>query len=223
VNNRPAIEFNITEIFTETFEIFKKLFPNFILIYLGWFLLNSLISLGLGVGDEKPSNFIVILETTAFFVLTSVVTGVYTAAVWSYMNNNENPIKEGFTRCLEVLIHLMGSSILVIALVLVGLLLFIVPGVVVIMALSLVAPVVIIENPGVVESLKRSYELTDGHKQKIFMVLISVFIAVFIPIAIVTVVVGLPQMESILPLVNGVVTIFNTILYVVIYKKLSAE
>lgn len=228
-NDNQQLEFNIGDILGQTFALFKKLFPSLMMVYLGWLLLMSLVSMLTGVELEQqpgepgqelglPTFFLLAM----IFVMTSILSGIITASVWSHMNNHESPIKQGLSRCMEVLPSLIGATLLVVVFLLIGLVLFIIPGFVVALALSLVTPVVIIENPGITASLKRSYELTDGYKLRILTLILIMFAAVLIPTLFIA---GLsPSLsEFISPLINGTVTIFNVTMYVVIYKHLSQE
>ncbi|MCK5041134.1 MAG: hypothetical protein KAR62_02525, partial [Sphingomonadales bacterium] len=207
----------------EAFGIFKKMFTVMILLYLVYFLVTSLVAIMLGADTPEPTPLALTLNIIIAYLLTAFLSGVYTASVWSHMNQHESPIKQGMARCLEVFPMLLGSMILVGIFAAIGLLLFIVPGIIVALALSLVAPVVVIENPGITASLKRSYELTDGYKVKIFYILMIMVAVVLVPIAIASLVFGPSSLDALVPLLSGIITVFNAILYVVIYKHLSAE
>jgi len=223
VNGSQSVEFDIFAMLSEAFDIFKKMFPIMMLMYLVFFLVSSLVAIGLGADREKPNTFSFLLNVAVLFILTAFLSGVYTASVWSYMNQHENPFKQGFSRCIEVFPRLFGALLLVLVFVIGGLVFFIVPGIMIALALALVTPVLVIENPGISASLKRSYELTDGYKVKLFFLLIIIIIALIIPIALIAAIFGDQQLEAVTQVLSSVATIFNTILYVVVYKHLSAE
>jgi uncharacterized protein UPF0259 len=62
-----------------------------------------------------------------------------------------------------------------------GLLLFIIPGIIISLALTLVYPIAVLENETVFDTLRRSRELTRGHRAKIFL-------AVFIMLVLVSII-----------------------------------
>lgn len=219
-NYDPDLE--IVPTLQETFDIFKKLFPVYLLLYLGWMVVLSLLRDGLGIEREVELAFGASILLSAFiFVVSSFFTGTIMASAWSYINNQPSHIKNGMRRCADVFINILGSSLLSSVFVIGGLILLIVPGLMIAMALLVVMPVVIIENPGIVNSLKRSHELTDGYKMAILMILL-VLIVPFVFIVAVGVAIS-PEFTIILtPLLQGLATIFSAILYVVIYRRLSA-
>ncbi len=223
MNDNQLIDFDIGALLGEAFGIFKKMFTVMILLYLVYFLVTSLVAIMLGADTPEPTTLALTLNIIIAYLLTAFLSGVYTASVWSHMNQHESPIKQGMARCLEVFPMLLGAMILVGIFAAIGFLLFIVPGIIVALALSLVAPVVVIENPGITASLKRSYELTDGYKVKIFYILMIMVAVVLVPIAIASLVFGPSSLDALVPLLSGIITVFNAILYVVIYKHLSAE
>jgi lipid-A-disaccharide synthase-like uncharacterized protein len=69
----------------------------------------------------------------------------------------------------------------------IGLILLIIPGLILIVIWSVVAPVVVLERPGVFESFGRSRDLVRGNGWNVFAVILLVFVAV----AVVSVAAGL--------------------------------
>lgn len=211
-------ELGVISTLLESFEIFKKMFPTFLLAYLVFLLSLGLLSGFAGEGDTQSlSSSVTIL--IILFALSAVLSGTLTAATWSYMNGQQNPIRAGVTRCLEVITSVVGASFLSALFVFGGLILLVVPGIIAAMTLIVVMPVVIIENPGIVDSLKRSYALTDGHRMQIFMLILVLVIPTIFSIKIGGLV-GIEIGQFIGQVLQGLITIFNTIMYVVIYKRL---
>ena len=71
-------------------------------------------------------------------------------------------------------------AILVAIITFVGLLLLVVPGIIAAVMLWLAIPVAVVERPGVIESLKRSADLTKGYRGSIFGILIVIGIVLIV-------------------------------------------
>lgn len=80
----------------------------------------------------------------------------------------------GIGKCLGVglarLFPVLAVGLLVALCVLGGLFLLVIPGIIIMMMLSVAVPAAVVERPGIFGALKRSKELTDGHKGAIFVV-----------------------------------------------------
>jgi tellurite resistance protein TehA-like permease len=79
-------------------------------------------------------------------------------------------VTTGFAQLLPVVGVVFVSMLAIIG----GLFLLIVPGVIATLMLYVVVPVAIIEKPGVMASLRRSRELTHGHKGELFAIVLVV-------------------------------------------------
>jgi hypothetical protein len=75
---------------------------------------------------------------------------------------------------------LLGLFILIVLGVSGGLILLVVPGVLLALRWSLSAPVLITERQGVLKSMKRSAELTQGHRWSIFLLFLMVFLVMIV-------------------------------------------
>ena len=80
-------------------------------------------------------------------------------------------VRAGVTMLVPVLL----VSIVAIVLVAIGMFAFVIPGFVILVGLSVVVPVVVVENEGVWQSLKRSWELTEGFRWMIFGLLMVAY------------------------------------------------
>jgi hypothetical protein len=63
---------------------------------------------------------------------------------------------------------------------LIGFLLFIIPGLIVLTFFAVVAPVIVIERPGVIDAFRRSIELVRGTALQVFGVIVVLFLLQFI-------------------------------------------
>jgi len=110
----------------------------------------------------------------------------------------------------------------------VGLLLFIIPGVYLLVRLSLVEPVAVQERVSGTTAMRRSYALTEGHFWLVFrlgIVLLGVFI---VPLLLIMVTQLIPALDHWLidaatQLVCDVVVSFGTIALVIVYSHFNNE
>jgi hypothetical protein len=82
-------------------------------------------------------------------------------------------IGKGFSRLIPVLFVVLLSTLCVLG----GMILLIIPGIIFSLMLYVATPVAVIEKPGIVASLKRSRELTYGHKAEIFAIVLLIGLA----------------------------------------------
>jgi hypothetical protein len=114
-------------------------------------------------------------------LLVSIVAGNFTAAIFVrstilYLNNGVADWRGSTIAALRLIVPMVLLSILVSIVITLGLLLLIVPGIIFALALIVAAPVLIAEQPGIIDSMHRSAELTRGSKGQIFLlVLIYIF------------------------------------------------
>jgi len=78
---------------------------------------------------------------------------------------------------LKILLPVVGLSLLVALVAMLGLILLIVPGVMFLIASSVAIPVLVEERPGVIASIKRSFELTRGSRWWILLLLVLLLFA----------------------------------------------
>jgi hypothetical protein len=110
-----------------------------------------------------------------------------------------------------------------------GFMLFVIPGILIALSLALVYPVAVLEKRSVSETLRRSRELTRGHRGKIFLAAIVMFLTVAlisIPVELV-----LPENGPVwqFNVLNGIITnilkqaatVFVLVLYLSILRTLG--
>jgi MFS family permease len=131
------------------------------------------------------------------------------------------------------LLAFFGLNLLSFILIVVGLLLFIVPGVYIALALSIVLLPMIFEDVRVLDSMKRSVDLTRGNLLRILGVYLIVLLGYLVYAVVISSLEGgdrgegaiTPLMVALIAL-NAVVslcfTTFSTMLQVVIYRRLRA-
>ncbi len=129
-------------------------------------------------------------------------------------------IRVGLARFLPAL----GVGLVVVLLGFLGIAALIAPGLIVFTRWSVATPACIVEKMGVAESVRRSSGLTQGHRWKIFALLLLVFIADLVVDSFIDPVLG-SSVGGFAPLAghviwNGVWSAFYAILFVIAYHDL---
>jgi len=104
----------------------------------------------------------------------------------------------------------------------IGAILFVVPGIIAALALWVAVPVAVVERPGVINSLKRSIELTNGYRWSILglLVVASIVGAVVSYAASLLLDPTSPLPAAITSIVDGVTAAFSAIVAAVGYQQL---
>ena len=95
------------------------------------------------------------------------------AAVTSISSGRKPSLNESLSQSLHVYFPLLLLSLLLGVVIGLGLLLLIIPGLVLITMFWVAAPALVVERRGILESIRRSRELTAGHRWSVFLVLVS--------------------------------------------------
>jgi uncharacterized membrane protein len=157
--------------------------------------------------------------TLQYFLTAVIVFGAL-----RYLQGN----RAGILACLGQGFHrlpaIFGIAVLTTILVMIGMILVIVPGIIIALMICLAIPVLMVENPGITGSLKRSRALTKGYRWHLF----GLFLLAFVITTIVNVVGPMP-FNMVLPEVVGLVvsaliqlftTVFLAVLLAVTYHDL---
>ena len=161
--------------------------------------------------------FLTIFSVIAYMlVLLPLSTGAMFFAVSESYLDRQITIFEAYGSALKRFWHLLLAQIIVTMAVTIGMLFCLVPGIFLLACLSMVIPVIMLERLDSIESLKRSWELTEGHRLKILgallIVIALIFVAQMAVAAIVFLIVG--DFESLSFEVANQVT--NTLVQIVI-------
>ena len=126
-------------------------------------------------------------------------------------------IRRSFARFWPI----VGVSILVSLGIFVGLILFIIPGIILAARWAVALPACVVENIGPLAAMRRSAELTRGHRWKIVIFAFAI-IGVFAALRVVEAPEGLGQLilTAISVIVNGIVTAYFNVVAAVIYHDL---
>lgn len=89
-------------------------------------------------------------------------------------------LKDAIYSALSKLVPLAVAGIIILLLVLIGGILLVVPGILIGIILSLTAPLIVIEQVGAIDAMKRSRNLTEGRWTRIFALMLLLFIVGFL-------------------------------------------
>ncbi len=146
-----------------TFAIFFQNFLPFTLIT-ALIHVPLLLYTAFGAIDETLGTVI----DNASLVLGPVATGALTYSVVERLRGNAPSLGQSLSIGFGRLLPVLGVAILSGLAIFGGTLLLVIPGVILACMLYVAVPVAVIEKPGLIASLKRSNELTDGAKMIIF-------------------------------------------------------
>jgi hypothetical protein len=124
------------------------------------------------------------------FILNTLYTGMVVELVNDVRDGRLDQTVGGmFGSVTQVLLALIAVSILAGIGIAIGLVLLIVPGLILLTFWSVVAPVTVLERPGVFSAFSRSWELVRGNAWQVFGVIV-IFVLIFIAIGIVLGIIG---------------------------------
>jgi hypothetical protein len=129
-----------------------------------------------------------ILIALLFWVLSTIYQGMVVKLVQDVQDGRRDHTVGELLRSVEpVVLPLMGVGVLFAIGVGIGFILLIVPGLYLLTIWCVVAPVVVLERPGVFRAFGRSRELVRGHWWAVFGVILGIFFAVLL----ISIIVGL--------------------------------
>ena len=110
----------------------------------------------------------------ALFVLYPIVQAALTHATAEHLAGRHTAVGAAFRAAPGSLLALWASSFLASSFVALGTLICVLPGLFVALCLVLVTPVIVVDRLGPVQALRASYELTNGHRLQIALLLLSI-------------------------------------------------
>lgn len=220
-------EFRIGPIFTRSWSIYAANFLMFTLVAVVAGLPNQL-------GGDFESSAGVAQSIIAFIIsviLYFVGQAVILYAAFQAMRGRDVIIGDAIGRAFSRFLSLLGISILVGLGVAIGFMLLIVPGIILALRWAVAVPACVVENKGPLESMRRSAELTKGHRWKIFGVWVLIAIVAIIILIMVGVFAGLGAVVAqglgrvliagvISLILTAIVTAYSYVLNAMIYHDL---
>jgi len=121
-------------------------------------------------------------------VISAIITGTVIKCASDIIEKGRGSLQEGFRFAMSKLVSLLGASVITGILIIVGLFLFVAPGIIFMVMFSLVVPTVIIEQKGVFESLARSRGLVSHRWGKTFVLFLILGLIILVVSWILTVI-----------------------------------
>ncbi len=141
-----------------------------------------------GAAGAFASPTFILTSVIGFFVflfLSVVLQATLIVATLNDLGNREINLGDCISQAIRKFLPLLGLGILFGLGIFLGMLLLIVPGVILYLMWIVAAPVMMAEDKGIIDSFKRSAELTSGSKGMIFLLII-----IFIVLAIIIGMIG---------------------------------
>lgn len=146
-----------------------------------------------------------IVSVGTWLLLQPLQTGAMAYGVFKQMSGQAATLGQCLGAAGQRFIPLLMTTLLVALVTVVGFLMCVLPGLVLSLGLLVAIPVVMVErNLGVVDTLKRSWDLTDGYKVTLFVFLILLGLLSFIPSFLLELA-PIPVVSTLLPLALQVV------------------
>ncbi|MFN3387399.1 MAG: YciC family protein [Allosphingosinicella sp.] len=131
--------------------------------------------------DDGPALWFLSAGGLAGMVIAMIASALLQAAVVRCairdLGGRSCDVAESFVAALKLVLPLIGLTILSGLIVGLGLLLLIVPGIIFYVSLIVAVPVLVEERCGVIDSMKRSADLTSGSRWRIFGLIILYILA----------------------------------------------
>ena len=123
--------------------------------------------------NQVPTSYLGILLLTIGVLIfeTLLVSSVMTYYISNKAMGQEESFFNIIKKALKKFFPLLGLSIVSALLIMIGFILLVIPGIIIALSLSIVIQVMLLENLGIKDSIKRSRELTKGAKGRIFWVI----------------------------------------------------
>jgi hypothetical protein len=105
-------------------------------------------------------------------LLDSVLAAIVTYGVLKDLQGTRPSFKDCIVTGLRQAPFVLGVAVLSFIAIVIGMVLLVIPGLIVATMVYVAVPVALVERPGMMESLRRSRDLVDGHKGSLFVILL---------------------------------------------------
>jgi len=231
-SEKPSRELSVTEIISLTFNLYRSKFLQFFLpfLILGIIIGVSTYAITSSFPIPTPPDIPTSPSTTfyyeelfpwffslisaiimisissglVFWIVGTTTTGVVTKNASDQIEKGTSNLGVSFNFAISKLPSLLTAQFVAGILIIIGMLLFIVPGIIIALMFSLVIPTIIIEQQGIFESLGRSKKLVSNRWLKTFALLLILGIIVLIVNGAASVLTT--PLSTIHPIVNPLIT-----------------
>ncbi len=215
--HRP--EFSIGTAFEQTHRILGENFLVFALLY-GALSIPGLLILEFG-GLESLfgwAAYVVVAGATLAIAEVQITRWAYAARLGESREKAEAGLpSEGIWE------RAIGAYILIIAVVIIGLFMLILPGIILAILLFFVIPAIVIDNQDIWGSIERSIRVAEGNRGPVYMA-IFFYVAIYIAVAfIIAAMVGEAEIGIILNILwEGAAGAYGVVLSLVLYEEMKA-
>lgn len=180
----PRGKIDISRVLNNTFGVITR-HP---VIYLGLSFLiigipNALLQTAQGNFTTGPDGFNVSTSYSsqgfgfvALMLLSILLQATLIVATLNDLGGKPLSLGDCFARALKKLLPLIGLGIIIAVGVGFGMVLLIIPGIILYLMWIVATPVMMAEDRGIIDSLKRSAQLTSGSKRMIFVLILIFFV-----------------------------------------------
>jgi len=201
-------------LFLKNFKYFLKFYLASFLVFVGFFIVFFVVNFALMALTKTTSGpFVALLGTVTTVAFLLVFTWLISAGLVmtkSVINNQLLPIKDLFIQSKRLILPLIGTNLLTGLIVLVGFILFIIPGIILAVRYVFTQYIVIEENLSGLAALKRSQELVKGKFWKVLGYSIFPTVVIFL-ISFITSFVA-QQLKTSAPLVYYTISFASSVL-----------
>ncbi len=148
-----------------------------------------------------------ILIYLAFIAVTAILYIALSHNIYGFYNESAPSFRESWRRGVSRIWVTIGSSILFLMGAILGLIIFIIPGLLLVLGWYLITPIIAMEQKGPIDSLARSWNLSSGSKRWILLFFI-VLVVISLIIQTVFSLIALPFGNQTLALLEGGTTMF---------------
>jgi hypothetical protein len=222
-------------VFERSFSIMLRNIPPLLLLgalaAFPYLFIYSLQDVPAGMATAKPdvsshAAIVFFVLLIAAFALKPICQSIILFGAFQDMLGRDFPIGDSLQKGLPRIVPIFGMLIVEGLALLVGFMLLIVPGYMLLIAWYAALPVLVVERMGPIASLRRSAELTKGHRWKIFGIMLTMGIVAGIIGAVVNAVSMLGNNGTVHLvaeyLLQALIIAFESVVGVVLYHDLRA-
>lgn len=182
MSNGSVTDFNIGGILQRGADVLGRNFATFgtlsALFMLLPFVSGLMMDFGLEV-DGGVSVFAIGTLVMLWVMLYFLLFATLTHATICYLRGTPARISESLSWALGVLFPVIGITIIATIGTVLGTILLFIPGLMLMTMWWVAVPAAVVERTGIIESLRRSVELTRGYRWKVFGIIIFIYIGQF--------------------------------------------